>query len=359
MYWHNNVTERKRAEQALRSSEERFSKIFRSSPVAMSLRRVSDWGFVDVNESFERITGYSRQELLGHTSMEMNLWIEPDGETVFEAIKEKGSIYNLEIKFRKKSGDTAILLFSAEIIKIGGQRLALTVASDITEKKKLEQEIVRLDRLNLVGQMAAGIGHEIRNPMTTVRGFLQLLGSKKEYHSDKKYYDLMIEELDRANSIITEFLSVARIRPENLESVNLNSIIEALSPLIMADAMNSGKDFVTELNDIPDLPLNQKEIRQLILNLARNGFEAMVQGKTLAIRTYAEENDVVLSVRDQGGGMAGEVRENLGTPFLTTKENGTGLGLATCFSIAARHNAVIDVETGPEGTTFYIRFRVL
>ena len=108
---------------------------------------------------------------------------------------------------------------------------------------------------------------------------------------------------------------------------------------------------------VPNLQLNRNEIRQLILNLYRNGLEAMESGKTLTIRTYMENDDVVLAIEDQGSGIKPEVLEKLGTPFFSTKDNGTGLGLGVCYGIAARHNAKIDIETSSSGTTFFVRFK--
>jgi signal transduction histidine kinase len=127
-------------------------------------------------------------------------------------------------------------------------------------------------------------------------------------------------------------------------------------PLIQADVMVSDKFVKLELGKVPDLLLDEKEIRQLILNMFRNGLEAMPGGAPLTIRTYTEDKKVVLSVNDKGNGIRPEALEKLGTPFFTTKEHGTGLGLAVCYSIATRHNATISVETGPGGTTFLVRF---
>lgn len=227
---------------------------------------------------------------------------------------------------------------------------------DITEKKKYESEMKRLSGLDLIGQMAAGISHEIRNPMTTVRGFLQLLNSNDECKKYKKFFDLMIDELDRANSIITEFLSMGKTKTTDLQKLNLNLIIHDITPLITADAFNQNKYITFETSEIPDLLLNRNEIRQLILNLNRNGLEAMNPGKNLTIRTYQEEDSVVLAIQDEGDGIQPEVLEKLGTPFFTTKENGTGLGLGVCYAIAARHSAKIKIQTGPEGTTFLVIF---
>lgn len=121
--------------------------------------------------------------------------------------------------------------------------------------------------------------------------------------------------------------------------------------------MNDYKEVKVELGEIPDLPLNEKEIRQLILNLVRNGLEAMNQGGYLLIKTFKSGEKVFLAVQDQGEGIDGDVLKKLGTPFFTTKDTGTGLGLAVCYNIAARHNASIEVETSPTGTTFYVQFK--
>jgi len=228
---------------------------------------------------------------------------------------------------------------------------------DIAEKKKYEQEMKRLSGLQLIGQMAAGISHEIRNPMTTVRGFLQILSEKEECMNFNEYFTLMIDELDRANSIITEFLSMGTIKTNNLEELNLNSIINDLYPLLHANVLNQNKEIKIETSKIPNLLLNRNEIRQLILNLYRNGLEAMGEGKELTIRTYMEKEQVVLAIQDQGEGIKPEVLEKLGTPFFSTKANGTGLGLGVCYAIAARHQAKIDIQTGLNGTTFFIRFQ--
>ena len=231
------------------------------------------------------------------------------------------------------------------------------IFKNITEKKQYAKELKRLSNIDLIGQMAAGISHEIRNPMTTVRGLLQLLKEENTYEKHNMYFNLMIEELDRANSIITEFLSTGNTRKSDLQMLDLNSIIHDIFPLIEIDAYNQNKYIQVDTNDIPELLLNRNEIRQLLINLYRNGLEAMSTGKVLTISTYKEgKNCVVLAVRDQGKGIRPEVLEKLGTPFYTTKDNGTGLGLGVCYAIAARHNAKIEIQTGSEGTIFLVKF---
>jgi two-component system, sporulation sensor kinase E len=227
------------------------------------------------------------------------------------------------------------------------------------KQKEIEKQIARLDQLNIIGEMAAGIAHEVRNPMTTVRGFLQMLAKKEHDSPHASFYSIMIEELDRANGIISEFLSLAKNKAVNLKYANLNDIITAILPLLKADATVSNKDIVLELSEIPDLFIDEKEIRQIILNMVRNGLEAMKEKGEVRIRTYCEDNLVIMAIADQGPGIKAEILENIGIPFQTTKDNGTGLGLPVCYSIAARHNAKISVETGPDGTEFFVKFAIV
>ncbi|KJS17492.1 MAG: hypothetical protein VR69_04765 [Peptococcaceae bacterium BRH_c4b] len=343
---------------ALQMAEERFAKMFNASPNPMAINRFRDGHFISVNDSFEKITGYSRSEIADNTVASLNLIPNPkDFHNMLKALYKKGGITNQEISLQGKTGQQYVVLLSAESIIVNGEKCILSIITDITERKRIEKEMARLDRLNLMGQMAAGIGHEIRNPMTSIRGFLQILMDKEDCINYRKYFNLMIEELDRANSIITEFLSMAKNKPNQLKLLNLNDIINTLQPLIEADARNSNKNVNVQLEDVPDLMLNDKEIRQLILNIVRNGMEAMLPGGNLTIRTFTDSGVAVLEITDQGKGIDTAIIDQIGTPFFTTKEQGTGLGLAICESIAGRHNADISLVSRPDGTTFYVRFK--
>ncbi|WP_089610356.1 PAS domain S-box protein [Dehalobacterium formicoaceticum] len=249
-------------------------------------------------------------------------------------------------------------VYNFPFIDTDGSTLILQMSLDITEQRKTEAEMARLDRLNLIGDMAAGIGHEIRNPMTAVRGFLQILGERQEYQNDREYFDLMIEELNRANQIISEYLGLARNRVVNLQPRSIDKGIESLYPIIQSEANLREMGVVLDLGNPPEVLLDKNEMRQLIINMCRNAMEAMSSHGTLTIGTRQQGNEVILYIKDEGSGLSPEIMDKMGTPFLTTKEHGTGLGLAVCYSIAARHHARIDFETGPSGTTFYVRFPI-
>ncbi|MFD5023129.1 nitrogen regulation protein NR(II) [Paenibacillus sp. NPDC058367] len=231
------------------------------------------------------------------------------------------------------------------------------IAQDITDEVKLRSELDHVERLSLVGQMAAGITHEIRNPMAVVRGFLQLMREKSSDDLDS-YYQIVLEELDRANSIINDFLSLAQSRISDKEKVLLHRVIEEVSPLLWADANLRGQSVELKLNaSIHELELNVREIKQLILNLGRNGMEAMGSKGILTLETHSTQEQVELIVRDRGIGMSDSQREKLFSPFFTTKREGTGLGLSLCLSIVERHNGKITVDSVEgEGTVFTISF---
>ncbi|CVK21427.1 response regulator [Sporomusa sphaeroides] len=311
----------------------------------------ADYKFTYVSKAAEPILGWSRQELLG--------------KTLFEVLSHNPVLTEQLVAVSTGESEEPVCFESACLlpercyeVRVYPAKNGLSVyLNDITERKLIDKEMARLDRLNLIGEMAAGIAHEIRNPMTTVRGFLQYAKSGKAALSPANL-DLMVEELDRANSIITEFLSLAKNKNTDKQLQNLGNIIESLLPLIRAEAILDGKTVVEDIGPLTDFPFDAKEIRQLILNLAMNGLEAMQTGGTMKLRAYEEAGEVVLVVEDQGSGIEPDILVKLGTPFFTTKDTGTGLGLAICFSIAARHQAIIDIKSSETGTAIYVRFKL-
>ena len=351
----NEIVRRERAEEQLH----KLSSALEQSP---SIAVITDnSGNIEyVNKKFTGVTGYHPLEVIGRNMFEQQYGQSPEEYKQILDIVNSGKEWRGELLSKKKNGEYYCEYVSISLFRNvnGVVTHLLKMAEDITERKRMEMEMARLDRLNLIGEMAAGIGHEIRNPLTAVRGLLQLYSGREELANYRETFDLMIDELDRANNIISEYLSLAKNKVVELEERSLNAIIENIFPLITADAIITDKCVEKVLGDIPALYLDEKEVRQLVLNLVRNGLEAMPPGGNLTLKTFAQGNEVIMAVQDQGQGIAPEVLEKIGTPFFTTKENGTGLGLAVCYSIATRHNAGINVETGPTGTTFEVRFRV-
>jgi len=354
-----DITDRKLVEKSLRQSEDKFSKAFHGGPIMMLLATIEEGEFIDVNEALCSNLGYSREELIGHSSQELNFFAESDKRwQLKKLLTGQRKTENAEFDFRTKSGEIRHGLSWSQLFYLDGKPCHITGLIDVTEQMRIQVEMAKLDRLNLVGQLAAGIAHEIRNPMTTVRGYLQLLGEKSECVAQKSTFALMISELDRANSIITEFLSLAQTKPTELKSQNLNDILNHLYPILEADTFTQNKQVHFFPGEIPNLELDRKEILQLILNLARNGLESMEEDGSLTIKSYVEDSTVVLEIADEGCGIPPENLNKLGIPFFTTKDDGTGLGLATCYKIAEAHSARININSSPSGTTFSIHFPI-
>lgn len=312
------------------------------------------------NKSAEQLFGYLADEIIGEP-YEIIVPDDKKGEYLRnqDCVQNGNKVNNYEtVKLRKDGSRVEVSISGFPILPNGEVKGHALIIRDIGERKRIEKEMARLNQLNLVGQMAAGLGHEVRNPMTTVRGLLQMMGEQDFGSRAKEYFSLMISELDRANSIITEFLNLARNKSVEAEPLKINKVLAQIHPLLCTYAVKQDQQILVNLAEVPEIIADGKEIRQLVINLVKNGLESMPAGKRLIINTYMEGETVVLSVQDEGAGINKVVLDQIGTPFVTTKESRTGLGLPVCYSIAKRNQADIDIETGNSGTTFYVRFRV-
>lgn len=352
------VTERKEAQRALEESEEKFRLLFNNANDAICLAELLPDGMpgriVEVNDVFCQLWGYSRKQIFQiFLSKLIPLWESDSFSGMRQRLQREGHVL-FETSQENQEGQSFSVEFNTCALVINGKHFVMMIGRNTSERRRMEQEMLKLERLNVIGEMAAGIGHEVRNPLTTVRGLLQLMKKREGHSGNEEYYTMMIDELDRAHGIIAEFLSLAKNKTVKFEAINLNDVVHALAPLIQADAQLAKKQLMLSLADVPCVHADQKEIRQLILNLARNGLDAMPEGGTLSIGTEIAPQGVRLVVKDEGPGIPEEVLGKLGTPFFTTKEHGTGLGLVVCYSIAKHHQTTLDIDTGKGGSAFSI-----
>lgn len=344
-----NIDERRKIEKAVEEEHRRLYLIFNNFPGLIYVQE-ENCKIRFANDSFQAKFGLCIDKLCFEVIAGL---ASPCQDCMTPMILRSGKAVWKEMVF----GNRIYEIYSQPFIDADGSRLVFKVLIDITDRKNADRELARLERLNMVGEMAAGIAHEVRNPLTTVRGFLQLLTTKDQTKQYLEFYHLMIGELDRANGIITDFLSLAKDRSSNFCSINITGIVKTLAPLLSADAINQDKEIILDLQEVPDTQGNDNELRQLILNLARNGLEAMQPGRSLTIQTLNLDQHIVLRICDQGRGIDPSILEKLGTPFLTTKERGTGLGIAICQSIVARHHASINYESTLTGTIVTVKFQ--
>lgn len=235
---------------------------------------------------------------------------------------------------------------------------AVCLFIDATERVKQEIELKRLDNLHLVGQMAASLGHEIRNPLTVIRGFIQM-ASKRTEHESNSHFHMMLQEIDRINDILAEFLHLAKDRSVEKCPGTLDTIVKQILPLLESESAIAGVELRHDLQASPELMLNSGDIKQMILNLHRNAIDACQdRGGMISIATGVDAKQrPFLRVKDTGCGISDDLIARLGTPFVSTKESGTGLGLSVCYSIASTHKAMIEVSsTVDEGTDVTVIF---
>lgn len=231
------------------------------------------------------------------------------------------------------------------------------ILMDITDIEFSKEKANQIEQINIIGEMAAGIAHEIKNPLTSIRGFLQLAKIQKNFLT-KEHINLLISEIDRCFSIISHFLSVTKKEQEEKELTNLKEIIEEQAVLLENEASLQGITFKMHLDDVPPLLLDSNQIKQLILNLSRNSLEALDGQGTIKIRLINDEKDIILEVEDNGSGIPEDILTRLGTPFTTTKETGTGLGFNVCKQIVEEEHQAsmkVDSQVG-KGTKITIAF---
>jgi two-component system sensor histidine kinase AtoS len=317
-------------------------------------------GVVTVNEQ-GKITYINKiaQDLLGVID---NL-DSPEDTSSFQALLQEtlatGTRFNQHVLVLPITTGTYYYSFNTAPLYDENDNIAGAVAvfQDITEKKLIEQEILQMEKYSLVAELAAGTAHEIRNPMTTLRGFLQILS--KEFKSETKgseYCSLMINEIDRANTIIKEFLLLTKPTAPKLKEADLHVILEEIFLLIESKSLLENVDLRrVYTRSLPLVRVDVSQIKQVFLNLATNSIQAMPDGGELTISTYTEKNKAFVKFSDTGCGIDQAVAHRIMDPFFTTKESGTGLGLTISYRILESHGGKLSFHSIPgKGTSFTV-----
>lgn len=236
--------------------------------------------------------------------------------------------------------------------------VAVYIIETFHENERLQQELQRSEKLNVIGQMAASIAHEIRNPMTTVHGFLQLLSQDKatpEKH--KEHFNTMIVELNRAETIISDYLTLAKPEAEKLEQLDVTKQLELMKYSLNSFAILHGVNLKISYSKGEQFLVkgSAEKIQQVLVNMIKNAIEVSPKGGDVVISLSKNKKGIQIEVKDFGCGMSQEVIDNIGTPFYSLKEKGTGLGLTVCYSIIKSMGGTIEVESIiDQGTSFLI-----
>jgi two-component system sporulation sensor kinase A len=358
-----DITEQKCAEEALRNSEERFRSAFDYAAIGMTLAETNG-RLLKVNDSFCKMVGYSEQELFRTTFQ--SITHPEDLDTNLDHIKQlmSGEIdhFQIEKRYIHKYGQVVWGIVSVSVVRDGkGKPLYfITQIQDITKRKEAEELLRKSEKLSAVGQLAAGVAHEVRNPLTAVKGFVQFLLTKES--ENKEYYHIMLSEVEQIEFIISEFLVLAKPQMAKFKKEDIQKILQNVIALVDTKIiMNNVKIYLECDQDIPLIECDQNKLKQVFINILQNAIEAMPDDGNVLIIVKKEQSDKIqISFTDQGCGISEERISKLGEPFYSNKEKGTGLGLMISYKIIEEHQGRINVKSiVGQGTTFDVILPVL
>lgn len=316
------------------------------------------------NPAAARMLGLTVNELIGQKHEHI---LQPPGmqsgasvASIFDVFDGDSVIFMQEDLFYTADG----LMFPVEyvltpIVEDNIIRGGVVTFRDISERKSTEEIIRKTDKLSVIGELAAGVAHEIRNPLTTLRGFIQLLHTSP--HTKRENLDIMLSELDRINFIVSELLFIAKPQCITFHQKDLTLILENVIQLLHAQANMNNVEIQMEMTgEIPHITCAESQLKQAFINIVKNAIESMEDGGQLFIQVDVKDELVVIRFKDSGCGVAKDRIPKLGEPFYTTKEKGIGLGLMVTFQIIKHHHGRIHIESAEgAGTTVQIELPIV
>lgn len=318
----------------------------------------------NVNDKFCEISKYDRDELIGrsHSIVNSGHHSKDFFRQLWTTIR-RGEVWKGEIRNSAKDGslywvDTTIIPFVDED---GKPYQYLSIRNDITETKKTKEILHRQDKLAAVGQLAAGVAHEIRNPLTSMKGYTEFLQMDETNKERLEYFDIILDEIERVNHIVEDFMLLAKPKTVELKEKNLIPIMKDVLSLFELEIRSKQIHLHVECNDDPIfIHCDQYRLKQVFINFIKNSIEAMPDGGNLILNMDKNNEYVSISITDTGTGISPEQLKKIGEPFYTTKKKGNGLGLMVSFQIIESHGGKVNIESElNKGTTFTIELPVV
>jgi PAS domain S-box-containing protein len=368
------ISDRVAAERALRSSEERFSKAFHSSPDAIAIVRQSDYRFIEVNEKWQGMFGYSRAEVIGRSNDELNLVVHPEQAECGRAqLEEQGYLRDFELDVRTRSGEILQVSLVTDTLEMAGEPCFIINVRDVTARKRAEMEaeehrrqLAHLSRVASLGELSGALAHELNQPLAAILAntrAAQLMVSRAT--PDLAEIGAILEDIAlddrRAGEVIGRLRVLLKKGEARPTKVDLNDLVTEVNALLHSDLIRRRVATETELAwSLPPVFGERVELQQVLLNLVGNACDAMAsspaaQRLVTISTTLTDDGCVRLSVRDRGDGIPPERLNQIFDAFFTTKENGLGLGLAICRSIVTAHGGELwAVNNASGGATFHM-----
>ena len=377
-----DVTALQRTEAALTQSEARFARIFEVSPIPMTLARLDDGIHIDANPSFLRWSGFTREEVIGKTTLDLQLYPNPESRAVLlEALRQYCYLHEFPQVFRTKHGQFRHNLLWLDAIVIDNQKCLLVIALDVTERRQaeeqqrlLEEQLRQAQKLDALGTLAGGIAHDFNNILAGIISFTEL--SRLDNPQNRELQDNLHEVLSaagRATSLVRQILSFSRSDKYERKHLQVAPIVREVLKLLRATLPTTIELQITIAPELPDVSADSTQLHQVLMNLGTNAAHAMRGGPGVlrvaldlvrfdgsTPKPHAELSAgsyVRLLVADTGHGMDEATRERAFEPFFTTKTQGegTGLGLSVVHGIVKEHGGAITLESAlGKGTSFSI-----
>jgi two-component system, sporulation sensor kinase E len=346
-----DITERKNVETLLEESKQQYRSLFEYSLDIVSMLDLNGT-ITNLNPQFEKITGFSKEEFIGKNLADLL----PDSQRQMILDKVASVVENqcpqmFELELLHKNGKPLIFQSTSLPIIVNDKIAGIICNSrDITELRQTEERLRRTDKLSVVGELSASVAHEIRNPLTSLKGLVQLLQMEDEKH--QLYYQIMIDELNRINHIVSELLLLAKPQQIKYTEADIQVILHDVISLLKSEASLHNIQIEFQVQSHPVMiECEPNQLKQLFINIVKNAIEASSAGDVVGISLQSHDNNVTVTVKDEGVGISKELLERIGEPFYSSKEKGTGLGMTVSFKIVQSHNGTINFESEPDKGT--------
>ncbi|MGG0237813.1 PAS domain S-box protein [Bacillus rhizoplanae] len=363
-----DITERKKMEHALKESEKRLRTLINAMP-AFILFKDEEGRWLEANDyaisclNFENVPyrGKKDSELIQYNELYRNAFLYCEKSDEF-AWQKKESIRDEEMIIHSSFGPLILDIIKVPLFHSDGSRKGIVImGQDVTDLKKTEKLLRKSEKLAVVGQLTAGIAHEIRNPLTSLKGFLKLLEPDIS-ENNKWYVDVMLSEVAQMESITNQFMAMSKPQAVSIQSCQIQKLIEEVVTFILPTAMMQNVHIImNHASILPTIQCDGNQLKQVFINILKNAIEAMPHGGNIFIETMqAENHSILINITDEGCGIPQDRISRLGEPFYSLKEKGTGLGLMMCYKIIEEHNGKLHITSElNKGTTVDIRLPII